>query len=157
MSLNEIGICYNDSNLKKGLNALIMDVSMLFDLKVPLLGFESVEKMELQKIDDIFMRLKVPGAEEPSFTLINPFVLREYAFEIPTATQTLMGIDDNSNLLIFNIMVVQKPIENSVVNFAAPLVFNTDNNTMAQVIINDNPAYGLAEPIANYLEAKADA
>ncbi|MDX1295522.1 MAG: flagellar assembly protein FliW, partial [Sulfurimonadaceae bacterium] len=53
---------------------------MLFDLKAPLLGFESIKQMELQKIDDIFMRLKTPDADEPSFTLINPFVLREYNF-----------------------------------------------------------------------------
>jgi len=129
---------------------------MLFDLKVPLLGFESLEKMELEKIDDIFMRLKSPDADEPSFTLIDPFVLREYVFDIPTATQALMEIDDKSNLLIFNIIIVQKPIENSVVNFAAPLVFNTDNNTMAQVILSNDPHNLVVEPISNYLEKKQD-
>jgi flagellar assembly factor FliW len=32
---------------------------MQFDLKLPLLGFETVSKMELQKIDEIFLRWKV--------------------------------------------------------------------------------------------------
>ncbi len=130
---------------------------MQFDLKIPLLGFESLETMELEKIDEIFMRLKSPDADEPSFTLIDPFVLREYEFDIPTATQTLMEISDESNLLIFNIIVVQKPIENSVVNFAAPLVFNTDNGSMAQVILSNDPANLVAEPISNFLEKKQDA
>ena len=34
---------------------------MQFDLKLPLLGFESVTKMELQKIDEIFLRLESIG------------------------------------------------------------------------------------------------
>jgi len=130
---------------------------MLFELKSPLLGFESLTSMELQKIDDIFMRLQAPGADEPSFTLINPFVLRDYNFEVPTPLQQIMGITDASNLLIFNIIVVQTPIENSLINFVAPLVFNVDTRTMAQVIISDHPAYGIAEPISKYLKGGQDA
>ena len=130
---------------------------MLFDLKTPLLGFESIRQMELEKIDDIFMRLKTPDAEQPSFTLINPFVLRDYSFEIPTALQKAMEISDGSNLLIYNIIVIQTPIENSVINFIAPLVFNTDSHTMAQVILDSTGEYGIAEPIAAFLKAKQDA
>ena len=127
---------------------------MQFDVKAPILGFESIQKMELNKIDDIFMRLQAVDAQEPSFTLINPFILREYEFDIPTVLQSQMGINDDSNLLIFNVMIVQQPIENSVINFAAPIVFNTDNQTMAQVIINDNPDLQLADPISNYLKVE---
>lgn len=130
---------------------------MLFDLKAPLLGFESIKQMELQKIDEIFMRLKTPNADEPSFTLINPFVLREYNFEIPTPLQEAMGITRESNLLIFNIIVVQTPIEKSVVNFVAPLVFNVDTKTMAQVVIDNNPAYGIAEPIETFMKVAENA
>lgn len=130
---------------------------MLFELKSPMPGFESIHQMELQKVDDIFMRLKTPGAEEPSFTLINPFILREYSFEMPTSLQEAMQINDDSNLLIFNIIVVQKPIENSLINFVAPLVFNVDTQTMAQIIVDDHLDYGIAEPISKYLTKPDDA
>jgi flagellar assembly factor FliW len=131
---------------------------MLFELKAPMLGFESIRRMELQKIDDVFMRLKTPNAEEPSFTLINPFILRDYSFDVPTSLQEAMQITDRSNLLILNIIVVQQPIEASLINFVAPLVFNVDTLTMAQVIVDDNPDYGIAEPISNYLgKGKRDA
>ena len=128
---------------------------MLFDLKVPLLGFESIKQMELRKIDDFFMRLKTPDADEPSFTLVNPFVLCEYAFDIPTPVQELLEITNDSNILIFNIIVVQTPIEKSTINFVAPLIFNTDNQTMAQIIINEPLEYGIAEPIETFIESKA--
>lgn len=124
---------------------------MIFEIKSPLLGFENITKMELTKIDDVFARLQVTDAPEPSFTLINPFVLREYDFEIPTAIQTLMEIDEKSNLLIYNMLIINTPIEESFVNFVGPLVFNLDNNTMAQVILADNSPYAVAEKLSNFL------
>ncbi|MDD3769547.1 flagellar assembly protein FliW [Sulfuricurvum sp. IAE1] len=124
---------------------------MQFALKLPLLGFESVKQMELKKIDDIFMRLESVG-EGPSFTLVNPFVLREYSFDIPSSLQALMEINPESNLLIYNIMIIQSPIENSTVNFVAPIIFNTDNQTMAQIIIDNRNDFSIAEPIKNYLK-----
>lgn len=128
---------------------------MQFDLKLPLLGFEAVSRMELQKIDEIFFRLESIG-EGPSFTLINPFALREYSFDIPSSLQALMGITPESNLLIYNIMILQTPIEKSTVNFVAPLIFNTDNQTMAQIIIDNRSDFGIAEPIKNYLKSSSD-
>lgn len=124
---------------------------MQFDLKLPLLGFEAVSQMELQKIDDIFMRLESVG-EGPSFTLINPFALREYSFDIPTSLQALLGITPESNLLIYNIMILQSPIERSTINFVAPIIFNTDNQTMAQIIIDNRADFGIAEAVEKYLK-----
>lgn len=124
---------------------------MQFELKLPLLGFESVGQMELQKIDDIFMRLE-SGGEGPSFTLISPFALREYAFDIPTSLQALMEVNEQSNLLIYTMVILNTPIENSTVNFVAPLIFNTDNQTMAQIIIDNRADFSIAEPIKTYLK-----
>ncbi len=128
---------------------------MQFDLKLPLLGFDAVSKMELQKIDEIFLRLESIG-EGPSFTLVNPFALREYSFDIPTSLQGLLGITPESNLLIYNIMILHTPIEKSSINFVAPLIFNTDNQTMAQIIVDNRSDFGIAEPISNYLKGSDD-
>jgi len=124
---------------------------MKFDITVPLLGFDDVKEITLEKIDDIFMKMQASNDEHISFTLINPFILREYDFEIPTPTQELLGIDDNSNLLILNIVLIQSPIENSVVNFIGPLIFNTDTNRAAQVILAESTEYGVAEKISTFL------
>jgi len=128
---------------------------MQFDLKLPLLGFEAVSKMELQKIDEIFLRLESVGGG-PSFTLINPFALREYSFDIPSSLQALMGITPESNLLIYNIMILQTPIEKSTINFVAPLIFNTDNQTMAQIIVDNRADFSISDPIGIYLKSSND-
>lgn len=125
---------------------------MKFDICIPILGFESVKQVELQKIDDIFMKMQAVDDEHISFTLINPFVLRDYDFEVPTKIKTLLDIDEKSNLLIFNIVLIQTPIEESVVNFVGPLVFNTDNKKVAQIILSESKEYGIAEKISSFLK-----
>lgn len=127
---------------------------MLFELRLPLLGFESVKQMKLTKIDDIFMQLENVSADgKPSFTLINPFVLKPYEIEIPESVQSLLEIDENSNILIYNIVVIHKPLEKSTVNFVAPLIFNTDNLAMAQTILDGKAAqeHGMAERISDFM------
>jgi flagellar assembly factor FliW len=125
---------------------------MKFDMCVPILGFENVKQVTLEKIDDIFMRMQSAEDKYITFTLINPFVLIDYDFEIPDNTQQLLGIDKNSNLIVLNIVLIQSPIENSVVNFIGPMVFNTDNNKAAQIILSESTKYGVAEKISNFLK-----
>jgi flagellar assembly factor FliW len=38
----------------------------------------------------------------------------------------------------------------------APLIFNTDNQTMAQIIIDNRPDFAIAEPIRSYLKRTAN-
>ncbi len=125
---------------------------MKFDICVPILGFENVKQVNLEKIDDIFMKMSSADEDRISFTLIDPFVLREYDFEVPDNIQEMLDIDKNSNLIILNIILIQTPIENSVVNFIGPMIFNTDNNKAAQVIISDSKEYGVAEKISDFLK-----
>ena len=125
---------------------------MKFDITVPLLGFEKLKSVELVKIDDIFMKMQSIEEEHLSSTLINPFVLREYDFEVPDTTKDLLQITDESNLLVLNIVLIQKPIEESIVNFIGPLVFNTDTNKAAQIILQDSNSFGVAEKISTFLK-----
>ena len=127
---------------------------MKFDICVPLLGFDEVKQVSLEKIDDIFMKMKSLTDEHISFTLIDPFVLREYDFEIPDKTQELLEVDEKSNLLILNIVLIQNPIEDSVINFIGPIIFNTDNNKAAQIILQDAIKYSVAEKISTFLDKK---
>jgi len=125
---------------------------MKFEIATPLLGFENVKEVTLEKIDDIFMKMQAAEDEYLSFTLIDPFVLREYDFVVPSNIQELLGITDNSNILTLNIVLIQNPIEESVINFVGPIVFNTDNKKASQIILPDNAKYGVAEKISNFLK-----
>jgi len=125
---------------------------MKFDMVTPLLGFEDIKQVELQKIDDIFMRMQSVLDENISFTLVNPYVLREYDFEVPKNLKEELEITVDSNILIYNILLIQNPIEDSIVNFIGPLVFNSDVNKAAQIILTDAKEYGIAEKISSFLK-----
>ena len=125
---------------------------MKFDISVPLLGFDNLKSVELEKIDDIFMKMQSLEDKRISFTLINPFILRDYDFEVPDATKDLLQISDTSNLLVLNIVLIQTPIEDSIVNFIGPLVFNTDTNRAAQIILQESTNYSVAEKISTFLK-----
>ena len=124
---------------------------MKFEISVPLLGFDHIKEITLEKIDDIFMKMQASNDEYISFTLIDPFVLRDYDFEVPQNVQDILEITDASNLLTLNIVLLQSPIENSVVNFISPIIFNTDNKKAAQIILPESTKYGVAEKISNFL------
>ena len=124
---------------------------MKFEISVPLLGFENIKEITLEKIDDIFMKMQANNDEYISFTLIDPFVLRKYDFEVPQNIQDILEITDESNLLTLNIVLLQNPIEDSVINFISPIVFNTDNKKAAQIILPESTRYGVAEKISDFL------
>jgi len=125
---------------------------MKFEISTPLLGFEDIKEVELQKIDDIFMKMQSSDDENISFTLINPYSIREYNFEIPEKIKNILEITTESNILIFNILLIQTPIEDSIVNFVGPLVFNTDVKKAAQIILSDSKEYGVTEKISDFLK-----
>lgn len=126
---------------------------MVFEAKYPILGFENVLNYDLQVIDENFSTIKNAEGGMPAFTLVNPFALRNYSFDIPVSAKVLMDIKDDSNLLIYLILIIKNPFNKSMANFLAPVVFNVDNKTMAQVVLDENiyVDYLAAEPLSNYL------
>ena len=115
-------------------------------------GFSDTKDVDIVKIDDLFATLRDVYNENISFTIVNPYLLREYDFEIPQETLTLLEIDDNSELSVYNILVIQKPLEKSTINFLAPIIINHTNNKLTQIILDPKkyPDYGMAEPIEDF-------
>ncbi|MDE5591891.1 MAG: flagellar assembly protein FliW [Helicobacter sp.] len=142
---------------------------MEFLVKSPILGFEQIQKMTLEKIakdDETFMQLKSCGDDRISFTLVNPYTMRgDYEFEIPAPIRALLELPGKTNidlqnakkLATLNIVCIKDPIEESSVNFLAPLLFNFENLTMAQVVLEGfkYQAFGISEPISKFFDFNA--
>ncbi|MGP1486177.1 MAG: flagellar assembly protein FliW [Campylobacter sp.] len=128
---------------------------MIFEVKSPILGFEHIKSYELIELDQFFVKLASKD-DNTSFTMINPYALRNYEFEIPTYYQELMDINDNSELRIYNIIVVGTPLETSTVNFVAPVICNMSNMTLSQIVLDayGYPDYLPAQKISDFLEKK---
>ncbi len=122
------------------------------ELKVtsPILGFEQIGRFTLTQIDDFFYRL---SEGDIAFTLINPSKIREYSFELPAFYAQKLEAERAEALKTLAIVVLQNPIESSVVNFLAPVVINEEKGLLAQVALDEQkyPDFALAEEIGRYL------
>jgi flagellar assembly factor FliW len=128
---------------------------MDYDVVLPILGFNEIDTLTLEKVEDPFFRLFKKPEGIPAFTLVHPAALRnDYLIEIPDQAVEKLGLVKEEDALVLNIMILDTPIENSHVNFMAPLVFNTSNGKMGQVILDSAkyPDFGLADPLKNYLD-----
>jgi flagellar assembly factor FliW len=125
---------------------------MQYEVKSTILGFDHITKVELIEVDELFSTLKSCDGTDVSFTVVNPYGLREYSFDLPLSIRVLLDINENSNVLVYNVVVIQNPRDESCINFLAPLIFNQDNATAAQAVLNvkEYPGFGLAEPIKNF-------
>lgn len=122
---------------------------MSYDVRGDILGFPDTRNLEIVEIDDLFSTMKDLDNENISFTIVNPYLLREYSFDIPTDIKVLLEITPESSLSVYNILVVQKPLEKSTINFLAPIIINNDNNKLAQTVLDPrkNSDFGMAETI----------
>ena len=118
---------------------------MKFKVKKPIGGFENINEVYLEKKDDDFALLKDENGNE-LFILINPFSLKkEYSFDVPADVKALLDLNENSKIYVYLNVIKKKPTDESLINFKAPFIFNLDNNTCAQVIIDEEEIYPLKE------------
>ena len=127
---------------------------MSYEVKGHILGFDDTRNVEIVQIDELFATMKDVDNDAIAFTLVNPYPLREYSFDVPAATQALLELKEDSNVRVYNIVVIQKPLEESRVNFLAPIIINEDNKTVAQVVLDPRsyPDFGIATPIKEFIK-----
>ena len=128
---------------------------MEFEVKIPILGFENIKKLKLVKIDENFHILKPLDIEENiSFTIINPFSIRNYDIEVPKSAKYLLKTNNTKDLLIFNILIINKNIKESTINFLAPIILNTKEALAGQIVLDMKtyPNYLINEKISKYLD-----
>ncbi|WP_104685444.1 flagellar assembly protein FliW [Helicobacter bizzozeronii] len=131
---------------------------MRYELKAPILGFERILEVELTHIDDLFSRIiSLDGSI--SMILANPYKLRDYHFSIPKYIELLLELDYDSQVEVFCVVVIQKKLEESMVNFLAPLIFNPKNGYAAQVALSimDYPDFGFRDMLKSFVAMPAPA
>jgi len=129
---------------------------MAYEVKGEILGFVNTKQVDINEIDELFSTMIDKQNEGISFTLVNPYMLREYSFDIPTKTKNLLNINSDSKISVYNILLIQKPLEKSTINFLAPIIINHDNNTLTQIVLEpkQNPDCSIAQSIESFRKNK---
>ncbi len=125
---------------------------MSYEIKSPILGFDTIMNVEIKETDEMFSTMYDAKNKDISFTIVNPYLLREYSFDVPIDVRILLDIKDDSSLSVYNIALIQNPLESSTINFLAPIIMNNDNKRIAQVVLNkeSHPDFGMAESIESF-------
>lgn len=125
---------------------------MAYDVRGQILGFQDTKRVEINIIDELFSTMIDIDNENISFTLATPYLLREYSFDLPLDIKSLLEVTENSQISVYNILVIQKPLELSTINFLAPIIINHDNNKLAQAVLDPkkHPDFGMAETIKSF-------
>lgn len=125
---------------------------MTFEIVSPILGFEDVKVLEFKKIDDFFANITTNNGF--TWTLVNPFVLRKYSFDIPFYAQILLDMQKDSAIEAYCMVVLQNPLEDSRVNFLAPIVFNMRNKKAIQLVFSalDYPEFSKLESLKEFVK-----
>lgn len=125
---------------------------MSYEIKGSILGFEKTLNVDIRKFDELFSIMTDSNDDNISFTLLNPYLLREYSFDLPSSVKILLEINENSNVSVYNVVVLQEPLDSSTVNFLAPIIINNDNNKVAQAVLDkkSHPEFGMAETIKSF-------
>ncbi|GHS86835.1 flagellar assembly factor FliW 2 [Campylobacterota bacterium] len=127
---------------------------MVFELKSPILGFDQVKKVEFKESDELFASISDTENSALVWTLVNPYHLREYSFDLSTDVQKLLEIGENSSVLVYNVLALGEATDDSVINFLAPIVFNKDKAIAAQVVLDSKkyPEFGVAQKLVEFVE-----
>ena len=109
---------------------------MQYTVKQPILGFEDVKEVSIENKDGITCLLKSIN-ENTYMQIALIHANSDINFDVLPDIQNLLDLKDDSNCSIYFPVIIDKNIENSVINLNAPFLFNEDNMTVAQCILNE--------------------
>jgi flagellar assembly factor FliW len=103
-------------------------------------GFLDEEKfiiLPLQE-DETFLILQSIVTGGLAFVLVNPFTyFPEYDFSLEESIVELLNIASPEDLVVYSILTIGEPFENTTANLQAPIIINSKNNQAKQVVLNN--------------------
>ena len=124
---------------------------MKFEVVAPIMGFEDIKALEFVRIDDNFATIRAENGI--SWSLANPYALRDYKLALSVSTQALLDVAQDSHLEVWCMMIIPSPLEDSRVNFLSPLILNFSNNKLLQFHchLSDYPQYFKLESLRAFI------
>ena len=111
----------------------------MYKIELPLLGFENIKELNIKSVDNNFVTLELNNEKNLNINLvnINYFKKAEFNFNIDDETLERMNIKNLEDFKIFFCVIMQKPIEDSIVNLTAPVLINEKDKLIGQYVIKD--------------------
>lgn len=109
----------------------------MYSISLPILGFEEITKANINKIDEYFSTLQLLDKHEINIVNISFLEGSTFDFNIDDDTLKKLHINIRSDFDIYFAIVLQEPLEESIVNLTAPILINHKNRLLGQYVIKD--------------------
>jgi len=112
-------------------------------------GFPDEKEFILVPLDEAeeFVVLQSIANSQLAFVITNPFrFFKDYDFTLEDLVVELLEIESEKDILVFSILTVQDPFDQTTANLQAPLVINNKKKLAKQVILN-HPDYRTKHPL----------
>ncbi|MFZ3590383.1 flagellar assembly protein FliW [Bacillus sp. DJP31] len=103
-------------------------------------GFEENKKFILLPLDteSPFLILQSLEERDLGFVVIEPFLtFPNYEFDLSESIVEKLQLEDKNDSIVFNILSIKEPFEQTTVNLQAPVIVNKNKRLGRQVILND--------------------
>ena len=106
-----------------------------------LIAFHNIKNyFIIEREDKKFPVCYLQAIDEPdlAFVIINPFLINpDYDFDIPPGDVEELGIEKESDVAVFSILVVPEDVTKMTANLLAPLVINAKKKIGKQIVLQD--------------------
>ncbi len=130
----------NKSKLKVSSNTLnnLFKRVCMYEIKSSILGFEDYKKIEIEAFDNFFSIIQFDKEKTISMNIANAKYLQNININLQDNILEQLNCEDIKQLDIYFTMVIQEPIEDSVINLGAPIIINENKKLLGQFIVEDS-------------------
>lgn len=127
-----------------------VEESRIFDFKLPIIGFDELTKYVIVEPNKDTLFKWLQSTEDPSlaFPIISVASLDfDYSVDLSDNVISELSITNAESLLVMNITSIpQDNPKGTTINLLAPLIFNLDNQTAAQIVLSGS-GYSINHPM----------
>lgn len=124
----------------KHLGQMTIDESKIIHFEAGIPGFLDEKEFIVLDIpgNDLLQILQSLHTPSLAFFITNPHQFDEtYHFSLTDNVVDTLQIKEEKDIVIFNIMTIREPFNESTINFKAPIVINHRTKLGKQIILND--------------------
>ena len=127
-----------------------IEENRIFNFAMPIIGFDTLHKFVILDPNKETLFKWLQSVEDPSlaFPIISVSALDlDYTIDLPDNIVDTLKITNVESLLVMNITSIpQDNPKGTTINLLAPLIFNLDNQSAAQVVLSGS-GYDISYPM----------
>ena len=109
----------------------------MYKVVLPILGFESFSKIDVEKLDEFVSFLKFEDGSKISIININVLNKVSFDFKIDDKALEALKIKSKDDFSTYFILVSQEPVEHSIINLVAPIFINEKEKLIGQYVTSE--------------------